>query len=135
MREFQYYNDYFLSSHYNLINVEYGGESKYYNKQSCIELNSSLIPQCVSMHTSVEAVSIIDANIYHVILLGNVEYTVGTDGSFLVNWKSGDVILTGNDLKKVTEEELFQDSVLDDHYSVLITMQQKLLTLKERLYK
>lgn len=41
----------------------------------------------------------------------------------------------GNINDVVSEEELFQDSVLDNHYSVLIPMQQKLLTLKERLYK
>ena len=41
----------------------------------------------------------------------------------------------GNINDVVSEEELFQDSVLGNHYSVLIPMQQKLLTLKERLYK
>lgn len=35
----------------------------------------------------------------------------------------------------VPEEERFQDSVCDNHYSVLLPIQRKLETLLERLYK
>lgn len=139
-----------MESDYELITVTYKNqygkvENQTFYREEEITLPASLVPIHIRYHTwGDDELTIAPHKLS--------EFTLGMDGKhsyyaeiknyllgkfYTYDDKNDQFVLRndGNIQDVVLEEELFQDSVLDDHYSVLIPMQQKLLSLKERLIK
>ncbi|HIE5387113.1 TPA: hypothetical protein ACXNPR_000411 [Enterobacter cancerogenus] len=150
MKLLQVYSLYFMESDYELMTVTYKNqygkvENQTFNRDEEITLPASLVPIHIIYSTWGDDELTIAPHTLS-------EFTLGMDGKhsyyaeiknyllrkfYTYDDKNDQFILRndGNIQDVVSEEELFQDSVCDDHYSVLIPMQQKLLSLKERLIK
>ena len=150
MKLLQVYSLYFMESHYEKMTVTYKNkngkvENQTFYRDGEITLPASLVPIHILLNTWGDDELTIAPHTLS-------EFKLGMDGKhsyyaeiqdhllekfYVYDDKNDEFIFrnNGNIHNVVSEEERFQDSVLDDHYSVLIQMQQKLLTLKERLYK
>lgn len=150
MKLLQVYSLYFMESDYERMTVTYKNqygkvENQTFYRDEEITLPASLVPihillgtwgddeLTIAPHTLSEFKLGMDGkHSYYAEIKDHLLrkfYTYDDSTELFVYKNSGDI----NSV--VSEEELFQDSVLDDHYSVLIPMQEKLLKLKERLYK
>ncbi|HCD5042339.1 TPA: hypothetical protein NBS83_005128 [Klebsiella pneumoniae] len=150
MKLLQVYSLYFMESDYEKMTVTYKNqygkvENQTFYRDEDITLPASLVPIHILLSTWGDDELTIAPHTLS-------EFKLGMDGKhsyyaeiknhllekfYVYDDKNDEFVFrhNGNIHNVVTEEELFQDSVCDDHYSVLIPMQQKLLTLKERLYK
>ncbi|HFE3480336.1 TPA: hypothetical protein ACF3IV_000660 [Enterobacter hormaechei] len=150
MKLLQVYSLYFMESDYEKMTVTYKNqygkvENQTFYRDEEITLPASLVPIHIIYSTWGDDELTIAPHTLS-------EFTLGMDGKhsyyaeiknhllrkfYTYDDKNDQFVLRndGNIQDVVSEEELFQDSVLDDHYSVLIPMQQKLLSLKERLLK
>lgn len=150
MKLLQVYSLYFMESDYELMTVTYKNqygkvENQTFYRDEEITLPASLVPIHILLKTWGDDELTIAPHTLS-------EFKLGMDGRhsyyaeiknhllekfYVYDDKNDEFVFrhNGNIHNVVPEEELFQDSVCDDHYSVLIPMQQKLLTLKERLYK
>ncbi|MCV3770285.1 hypothetical protein [Enterobacter sp. RD4-1-1] len=150
MKLLQVYTLYFMESDYELMTVtyknEYGKvENWQFHRDEEITLPASLVPIHILLKTWGDDEMTIAPHTLS-------EFKLSMDGKhsyyaeikehkfeqfYVYDDKNDEFVFrhNGNIHDVVPEEERFQDSVCDDHYSVLIPMQQTLLTLKERLYK
>ncbi|EPW4158894.1 hypothetical protein ACWKVY_000354 [Klebsiella pneumoniae] len=150
MKLLQVYSLYFMESDYEKMTVTYKNqygkvENQTFYRDEEITLPASLVPIHILLGTWGDDELTIAPHTLS-------EFKLGMDGKhsyyaeikdhllekfYVYDDKNDEFVFrhNGNIHDVVSEEELFQDSVLDDHYSVLIPMQQKLLTIKERLYK
>lgn len=146
----QVYSLYFMESDYEKMTVTYKNqygkvENQTFSRDEDITLPASLVPIHIIYSTWGDDELTIAPHTLS-------EFTLGMDGKhsyyaeiknhllgkfYIYDDKNDQFLLhnDGNIHDVVSEEERFQDSVCDDHYSVLIPMQQKLLSLKERLLK
>ncbi|ENC1132695.1 hypothetical protein ABJ736_000871 [Escherichia coli] len=150
MKLLQIYSLYFMESDYEKMTVtyknEYGKvENQTFHRDEDITLPASLVPIHILLKTWGDDELTIAPHILS-------EFKLGMDGRhsyyaeikdhkfeqfYVYDDKNDEFIYrhSGDIYYVVPEEERFQDSVCDNHYSVLLPIQRKLETLLERLYK
>lgn len=150
MKLLQIYSLYFMESDYEKMTVtyknEYGKvENQTFHRDEDITLPASLVPIHILLKTWGDDELTIAPHTLS-------EFKLGMDGRhsyyaeikdhkfeqfYVYDDKNDEFIYrhSGDIYYVVPEEERFQDSVCDNHYSVLLPIQRKLETLLERLYK
>lgn len=150
MKLLQIYSLYFMESDYEKMTVtyknEYGKvENQSFHRDEDITLPASLVPIHILLKTWGDDELTIAPHTLS-------EFKLGMDGRhsyyveikdhkfeqfYVYDDKNDEFIYrhSGDIYYVVPEEERFQDSVCDNHYSVLLPIQRKLETLLERLYK